>query len=62
MIGWSSYVLLFLRRHGYCVIKDQGTTWGTIEYLSSLEFILAALYSCNFPVNCGLPVRAMIYL
>ena len=37
--------------NGYCVIKDQGTTWGTIEYSSSLEFLLAALYSCNIPVK-----------
>lgn len=51
MVGWSSQVLSSLRRHGYCVIKDQGTTWGTIEYSSGLEFLLAALYSCNISVK-----------
>ena len=52
MGGWSSRLCCYFSGdNGYCVIQDQGTTWGTIEYSSSLEFLLGALYSCNIPVK-----------
>lgn len=52
MSGWSSRLCCYFSGdNGYCVIQDQGTTWGTIEYSSSLEFLLGALYSCNIPVK-----------